>query len=168
MLKKLFFNYDTFIFDLDRTVWDTYSKNGELIWAKQMITPYSIFSDRIVDDCFSVCKLQCGIVSVLKELNSMKKNVGFLSRGGICGLEYSLQPSISLLKKFDIYHFFNYKKTLLYKTDIKIDNLKQIIEENGRCVFFDDTDKDLDEARTIFGVKVVDRKGFDSWETIFE
>ena len=54
MIKRLCEDYDIFIFDLDRTVFDTYTKKGEPIWAKQMIQPLKRFDeDLVVDDCES-------------------------------------------------------------------------------------------------------------------
>ena len=35
-----------------------------------------------------------------------------------------------------------------------------------KCVFFDDMDKDLDEARKVNDVMVVDRKEFKNWEDL--
>ena len=163
MIKKLCKDYDIFMFDLDRTVFDTFTKKSEPIWAKQMIQPLEkLDKDSVKDDCESKCILQPGIRSVLRHLKSKNKKVGFISRGGVFNLEYEKQPSIILLKMFDIYDYFSFKKLMLYKTDVKAINLSEI----GRCVFFDDMDKDLEAARKIDNVKVIDRKQFQSWEDI--
>jgi FMN phosphatase YigB (HAD superfamily) len=169
MIADLAARYDTFIFDLDRTVWDTNSKTGEPIWAKQMLLPYTIegeWSDTIIDDVFSTCSLHAGIRPVLEKLQALGKNIGFLSRGGIYEVEYEKQPSVLLLKRFGIYEFFNYKKILLYKTDLKLYNIKEIADVCGEYVFFDDNEKDLTEAASIGGVKAIDRNSFDCWESI--
>jgi len=161
MIKKLSKEYDIFMFDLDRTVFDTYSKSGEPIWAKQMIKPLvQIDKNTVKDDCESVCYLQNGIRSVLKYLYSKDKKVGFISRGGVYNLEYKKQPSILLLKAFGIFDYFSYIKLLFYKDEIKANHLSKI----GGCVFFDDMDKDLDAAREIPDVVVIDRKGFKQWD----
>ena len=163
MIKELSLKYDIFMFDLDRTVFDTYTKNGEPIWAKQMIQPLKKSDkDLIVDDCESECHLQPGIRSILNYLNSNNKKVGFISRGGILNTDYNKQPSVLLLKMFDIYDYFSYKKLLFYKNETKANHLHKI----GECVFFDDMDKDLIAARKINGVKVIDRKKFKYWEDI--
>ncbi len=166
MIKKLSKENDIFMFDLDRTVFDTYTKKGEPIWAKQMIQPfkrYDLFLENpIIDDCESQCELQPGIRSVLEYLNSNGNKVGFISRGGVFNLEYEKQPSIILLKMFGIYDYFSFKKLMLYKTDIKANHLSEI----GKCVFFDDMDKDLDAARKISDVVVVDRKEFNQWSDL--
>ncbi len=31
-----------YLFDLDNTLWDTFDKNGNPIWAKQLVPPYQI------------------------------------------------------------------------------------------------------------------------------
>ena len=163
MINDLSNEYDVFMFDLDRTVFDTFTKKGEPIWAKQMIQPLiELDKNSVKDDCESVCYLQDGIRSVLSYLKSKNKKVGFISRGGVFNLEYEKQPSILLLKMFGIYDYFSFKKLMLYKTDVKAINLSEI----GRCVFFDDMDKDLEAARKIDNVKVIDRKQFQSWEDI--
>ena len=84
MIKRLCEDYDIFMFDLDRTVFDTYTKKGEPIWAKQLIKPLNRFDeDLIVDDCESECHLQPGIRSVLEYLKLNNKKVGFISRAGV-------------------------------------------------------------------------------------
>ena len=163
MIKELCKEYDVFMFDLDRTVFDTYTKNREPIWAKQMIQPLiRLDIDSVKDDCESECYLQPGIRQILEYLHSNDKKVGFISRGGVFGLEYKKQPSIVLLKYFWIYEFFSFKKLMLYKTDTKATHLSEI----GKCVFFDDMDKDLVEARKVDDVMVIDRKGFKTWKDL--
>ena len=51
---------------------------------------------------------------------------------------------------------------MLYKTDTKATHLSEI----GKCVFFDDMDKDLVEARKVDDVMVIDRKGFKTWKDL--
>ena len=163
VLDNLCDEYDIFMFDLDRTVFDTFTKGGEPIWAKQMIQPLkTLDEDLVVDDCESECILQPGIRQVLKYLKSKNKKVGFISRGGVFNIEYEKQPSVLLLKAFGILNYFSYIRLLFYKDEVKAGHLSQF----GKCVFFDDMDKDLDEARKIDGVKVIDRKEFDNWSDL--
>jgi len=163
MIKRLCEDYDIFMFDLDRTVFDTYTKKGEPIWAKQMIKPlFQIGKNAVEDDCESVCYLQGGVRSILKYLYSNGKKVGFISRGGVYDVEYDKQPSVLLLRKFGVYEYFNYAKFMFYKTEVKAGHLSQF----GKCVFFDDMDKDLEEARKIGGVKIIDRNEFNHWDDL--
>tara|TARA_R110000824_G_scaffold176843_2_gene356037 strand:+ start:908 stop:1417 length:510 start_codon:yes stop_codon:yes gene_type:complete len=168
MIKELTNEYNTFIFDLDRTVWDTHCKYGNPIWAKQILEPFQTGTTdvKVVDDCFSVCELQPGSENVLRYLHENGKNIGFLSRGGIPGVDHELQPSIKLLKHFKIYDFFNYTKVLVYKTDDKGSFLQRVVNDKGSCVFFDDSKIDLDAAASISGVLPIDRNSFESWEKL--
>ena len=97
-----------------------------------------------------------------KYLKLNNKKVGFISRGGVYDVEYDKQPSVLLLRKFGIYEYFNYAKFMFYKTEVKAGHLSQF----GKCVFFDDMDKDLEEARKIGGVKVIDRNEFNHWDDL--
>ena len=162
-IKNLCRDYDIFMFDLDRTIFDTYTKNGEPIWAKQMIQPFVISSDGLIkDDCESTCRLQSEINLVLEYLKLNNKQLGFISRGGVYNIEYEKQPSVLLLKMFGIYDYFSYDKLLFYKTEIKANHLSKI----GKCVFFDDMDVDLDTVRKIDNIKVIDRTGFKQWSDL--
>ena len=167
-LQELMESHHTFVFDLDRTVWDTYSKHGNPIWAKQILSPYdwTSTSDKVVDDCLSTCELHPGARDVLQTLSAARKHVGFLSRGGILGVPYEEQPSIRLLKHFGVYEYFNYEKLLLHKTDDKGIALQKIVDDKGSCVFFDDMQKDLDAAAAVKGVTPINRLIFAKWEEI--
>ena len=166
---KIFASSDTFIFDLDRTIWDTVSKTGDPIWAKQMLCPYSAVNEnRVVDDVFSVCTLHDGIQEFLENLAAKDKKIGFLSRGAAYEVPYEKQPSILLLKEFGIYDFFNYKKILVYKEKNKADYLHAIISDVRTCVFFDDMEKDLLAGQTVEGVIAVNRNSFKNWSLINE
>jgi len=168
MLNSLLRSYNTFIFDLDRTLWDTYSKYGNPIWAKQILSPFDRTSTptKVVDDCFSECRLHPGAKEILKVLHDGDNYVGFLSRGGILSVPHHQQPSVKLLKHFGIYDYFNYEKLLLHKTDDKAATLQQIVNDKGSCVFFDDMQKDLDAARAIEGVLPINRLTFTDWTNI--
>lgn len=165
---KILNDFNVFIFDLDRTIWDTTSKDENKIWAKQMLQPYSLNDDTITDDVFSVCKLHHGIKQFLQLLSDNDKKIGFISRGAVFSTPYEQQPSVMLLKKFGIYDLFNYKKILIYKTGDKAEHLQEIINEVKSCVFFDDMDRDLKSASTINGVVAIDRNSFNNWSTLNE
>ena len=57
-----------YLFDLDLTLWDTFDKHGNPIWAKQLIPPYHINGDLLTDDVFATCKLRKGIKEYLIHL----------------------------------------------------------------------------------------------------
>ena len=85
--------YDIFIFDLDKTIWDTYNVHDDSIWAKQLIPPYCLEENKVVDDVFSYCILKPGIEEYLNFLLRSEKKIGFLSNGEHWGLSYEKQPS---------------------------------------------------------------------------
>ena len=70
MIKDLCKEYDIFMFDLDRTTFDTYTKKGEPIWAKQLIKPLNRFDeDLIVDDLEITSKVITKELTVKEKIN---------------------------------------------------------------------------------------------------
>ena len=135
-----------FVFDLDRTVWDTYSKQGQPIWAKQLVPPLALNDDGvIIDDVGSTCSLRQGIYEFLEALVRKKKTISFVSVGGIKDYPSECQPSLMLLKLFDILSFFNGHQYLLYRLDSKADCMANF----GMCVLFDDNEKTRDEVNVL-------------------
>jgi predicted phosphatase len=158
--------FNNYYFDLDRTVWDTIDKYGNPIWARQMIQPYTLLDqDTIIDDCYSICKLQSGIRQYLQLLTDNNKKISFISRGGNLKIKYLSQPSIIILKKFKILSFFNIHNILLHKLEDKHKNIKDISKDT---IFFDDSEEELTKMSTIYPkIKCVNRiKDFNSWETL--
>ena len=154
--------YDVFIFDLDRTLWDTKDRYDQDIWAKQLIPPFKLNHDVLIDDVFSYCKLRPGVIKYLTFLTSKEKQIGFLSNGKLWGTMYADQPSVQTMIHLGIYHFFNFKRELLYKTSPKFDRLKN--SEN--CVFFDDNDQVLAEVSKLKNVKTIDSKLIEDWSDL--
>ena len=152
--------YDIFIFDLDKTLWDSFDVVGKSIWAKQLILPYKLEGNKILDDVNSSCVLKPGAREYLNFLASKNKKIGFLSSGKLWGTEYENQPSVKILKIFNLYDFFNFKKELLYKTFSK----NQCLKELSGCIFFDDNDDVIKEARELKNVEVVDSKKIENWK----
>jgi predicted phosphatase len=159
-----FLKKDRFIFDLDRTIWDTYDVHGNQIWAKQMVPPYSVIdSSTIRDDIGSYCILKPGVSEFLSFLSNNNKKIGFLSCGAVYGFEKVIQPSLILLELFNIKQCFNDIEILEYKTFSKHDYLKNEPE----CVFFDDDEKHLNAVKTLQHVDEIDAKEIE-WAKICE
>ena len=154
--------YDIFIFDLDRTLWDTKDKYSQNIWAKQLIPPYELEGDMVIDDVFSYCKLKPGVVEYLSFLSSKNKKIGFLSSGKLWGTIYKEQPSIYMLNFLGIHDFFNFNRDLLYKTFPKREYLKGFQD----CIFFDDNDEVLAEVSKLKNIKTVDSKEIADWSDL--
>ena len=129
-----------YLFDLDLTLWDTFDKNGNPIWAKQLVPPYQIKDDVVTDDVFSYCRLRKGVREYLEHLQHEDNQLGFISIGSYFGMAFSKQPSIQMLELFNISQYLNRFQVLEYKTFNKatfIDVLK------GKIVFYDDNLKNF-------------------------
>jgi len=150
--------YNIFIFDLDKTLWDTSDKYGQSIWAKQMIPPFRSEGNTVRDDVDSLCRLRDGVLEYLNFLSSKNMRIGFLSSGFLWGTAYESQPSIKMLELFNIIDFFNFKKDLLYKTEPKVGKLEDV----GECVFFDDNDNVIARASEMQNIRVIDSKDSNS------
>ena len=154
--------HEKFIFDLDRTVWDTYDVTGRPIWAKQLIEPLRVEGERVIDDVGSYCVLKKGVKDFITFLSAQEKRIGYLSVGALYGAPDRDQPSLKLLKLFGLYDMFNYKKILVYKTEPKKDYLKEM----GVCVFFDDDEKHLNAAAPLKNVSEIDSKEIQDWRKL--
>ena len=115
-----------FIFDLDLTIWETYDRYNNQIWAKQFIPPYLIERNVITNDVGSKCVLKHGIKEYLKYLRNENYEIGFVSNGRSYGIPDEYQPSLCLLKLFDIYKYFNGIKLLRYRDYNKTEAIKNM------------------------------------------
>ena len=152
-----------YIFDLDLTLWDTYNKHGQHIWAKQMLPPYSQDNRIITDDVFSTCTLRPGVKEYLEYLYNQGHKIGFISVGAHWGLPDEEQPSIIMLKKFGIYHYFNYIKHIKYKLYEKTNSIYDIKE---KIVFYDDSPKVLDSLKKYDNIIAIDASEIFNWNTL--
>ena len=154
---------DVFIFDLDRTIWDTYDARNQKIWAKQLVPPFQVKDQNtIIDDVGSYCVLKKGITEFISELSNRNKKIGFLSVGALWDYKEKYQPSLILLKMFNLYKYFNDEKILKYKTYSKCDFLKTY----KKCVFFDDDEKHLLAVKDLENVFEVDSTKITDWRNI--
>lgn len=150
-------------FDLDGTIWNTYNKFGQPIWARQMIAPYNLIDNfTIQDDCLSICKLDTDIIDFLKKISLHK--ISYISRGGNLHVLNEEQPSVKLLKLFNIYEFFSDSKILLHKNQIKYEHIKI----NADKVFFiDDSNEELEKMKTAHpSIICINRNSFTSWKNL--
>ena len=148
------------LFDLDITLWDCYDKHGNPIWAKQMVGPYKKQGNIITDDVGSTCVLRYGVKDYLEYLRINKYDIGFVSAGKNYILPNEFQPSIMLLKEFQIYFLFNYIRVLEYKTYDKTRTVKYIGEP---IVFYDDNLDVLNSMSEIENVIPVNSKEIKDW-----
>ena len=76
-------------------------------------------------------------------------------------MSYEIQPSILLLKKFNLYPFFNHIKRLEYKTFDKASVIKDIKEP---LVFYDDNINVLKSVQKFNNVTAVDSTKISNWD----
>ena len=150
-----------YIFDLDLTIWECFNKNNDPIWAKQMVPPFRLIDGYIIDDVNSKCFLRKSIDQQLLKLHQENNKIGFLSVGAYHNLPYKIQPSILLLKKFNLYPFFNHIKRLEYKTFDKASVIKDIKEP---LVFYDDNINVLKSVQKFNNVTAVDSTKISNWD----
>jgi predicted phosphatase len=156
-------NKNLYIFDIDRTLITSYNSDGKLIWLKNMQPPFEKINDDTVKDAKgSAAFLHQGTREMLFHLFEQNKDIGFLSAGSLPNVEYDLQPSVKIMKMFDIYLYFNSHKILEYKTVKKEEHLKNFED----CVFFDDDEKHIVPAYKLDNVTVIDRKSFTDWRQL--
>ena len=125
-------DYDTYIFDLDDTLWSGH-------WAKMLVGNFITKHPLIIEDELeNKLTLKYGVKNFLKEKSKVSK-IGFVSRGGLIDIDKDDQPSIKVLRTFGILDYFNYCRHTIYKTE---DKGKYVIP-NGRTLYIDDNDNDL-------------------------
>ena len=153
----------SFYFDLDRTIWNTYDKYGHPIWARQMIEPYTVIDKfTIQDDCLSVCKLDHDIIDFFESIKMHE--ISYISCGGNLNVVYHEQPSVKLLKLFNIYDFFSANKILIHKNQNKHEH---IILNNKRVFFIDDSTDELEKMKAMYpSVNCINRASFIQWKDI--
>ncbi len=160
-----FIEYTHFYLDLDRTIWNTYDKYGNEIWARQLIYPFVKNSNNeIVDDVMSVCKLDVGVKEYLHELSKQHKFISFLSRGMNLNVSLSMQPSIQLLHEFGLINYFNNSHILIHKNSRKIDYISNSLYST---IFIDDSDEELHLMKSTYNtIHCVNRNSFGTWKDL--
>ena len=89
--------------------------------------------------------------------------MGILSRSETKDMLFEAQPAIMILKKFDIYRYFNYEVIL------KMDMLKaNYIKPLGKTLFIDDDKMEIDQVNLRGDVDVLWRKAFINWDVLLE
>lgn len=158
----IFGPYDTIIFDLDNTIWNCYSPNGDGIGAYETENPYKLVSPGVLQDIKgNIIKMQEGAMEVLKALDEDDKNMGIVSRGELFDRPFDAQPSIMILKKFEIYSYFNYE--IILKVGI---DKKEYCKPLGTTLFIDDDDTQLQSVMQRDDIDVLPRQSFQDWEIL--
>lgn len=162
--KKLLSNtlldsYETIIFDLDGTIWDVTTKDGRNTGAYEAEPPFKLMQpDIVVAGNGVIIRLQKGIDELLRILDECNKDLGICSSGEKENTTFAAQPSIMLLKLFNLYKYFNY--TITIKRDI---NKAMYVRPKGLTVYIDDDPANLDLIDLRGDVDTIDRRGFTNW-----
>ena len=128
--------YDTYIFDLDDTLWSGH-------WAKMLVGNFITKHPLIIEDELeNKLTLKYGVKNFLKEKSKVSK-IGFVSRGGLIDIDKHDQPSIKVLRTFGILDYFNYCRHTIYKTEDK----SKYVNPSGHTLYVDDNENDLNDVR---------------------
>ena len=129
-------DYDTYIFDLDDTLWSGH-------WAKMLVGDLKLKdTNTIQDELGGSLTLKSGVREFLSE-KSKTCNIGFVSRGGLLNINKDNQPSIKVLRTFGILDYFNYCRHTIYKTEDK----SKYVNPSGHTLYVDDNENDLNDVR---------------------
>lgn len=169
--KTILSPYDTIIFDLDGVIWDVVSPNGTSMGAYETQPPYELkTADTVIDEKGNTILLQKDVRKVLDVLDENDVNMGIVSRGQKLvdvqrriEVPYESQPSIMLLKKFDIHKYFNYD-IILKAFAIKSHYVKPL----GKTLFIDDDQVNINDVKGKDEVDVLWRKSFTDWLQILQ
>ena len=135
--------YDTYIFDLDDTLWSGH-------WAKMLVGNLKLVDDfTIEDELGNNLALKYGVKDFLKQKSEASK-IGFVSRGGLIDIDKDKQPSIKVLTTFGILDYFNYCRHTIYKTEAK----SKYVVPCGRTIYIDDNENDLNDVRQKYNSSV--------------
>jgi len=152
-----------YLFDLDITLWDTFDKHGNPIWAKQLVPPYNLNGNTITDDVFAKCTLRKGVKEYLIHLRSEGHQVGFISVGAYFGMPQSKQPSMRLMELFGILRYFNGVHVLEYKTYNKAQFISTL---DDKIIFYDDSQKNLEAVKDLTNVTAIDSINIMDWSQL--
>lgn len=155
----LFAPYETIILDLDGVVWDCFQSNGQGTGCYTAVSPFKREAGNIVTASNGVViRLQEGIEDLLRALDDANKNLGIVSRSEAPGVPFAAQPAVMLLKQYGLYKYFNYD--VILKLGM---NKAEYVKPNGKTLFIDDDQQNLEGVNQRDQVDVLWRKSFTDW-----
>ena len=167
----IFDRFNSVIFDLDNNIWSCTTSSGEGMGAYETTPPYK-FEDKntIKDIKGNLIVLQDGVREVLNLLDLCNKNLGIVSSGEkLADVEkrvsvpFSAQPSTMLLKKFDIFKYFNLY--IIYKAFV---DKSEFVTASGKTLYVDDRKDVIDSVNSKGDVDVLWRQSFVNWKDLLE
>jgi len=160
----IFSDYDTVVFDMDGTILDCFTKQGDAIGVYQTNPPYKLTtSTMLVDTDGNVVRLEPGIRDLFKWLDKNSINIGIVSSGEKEDTTFEGQPGVLVLRKFDLKRFINYE--IVFKHDI---NKGNYVKPLGKTLFIDNKDENLDDVDKKGQVDVLNRGSFENWEDLLQ
>ena len=155
-------------FDLDKTLWNSYSTNGKEVFAKNIGIPnyYDPYKTAVYGEN-GVIRLQRGVHSIIKNISKVH-NVGVISLGGLKGIALEDQPSYKALNLFGLLPYFS-DIIIGYKDEDKGELLSSHVEYDPYTshMVIDDDISQLNSL-TSRGFKVLDRGDFNSWSEDYD
>lgn len=152
-------NYNSVIFDIDQTLIDCFSSAGDSIGCYRTVAPYSLLSKNVIKDIEgNIIRLQQHVRDFLDILDENNINLGICSRGEKRDTPFAAQPTIMILKKFDIYRYFNLDIILKEKI-----NKYEYVKPVGKTLFIDDNEEQLQNVSSNPEIDILNRKAFDDW-----
>jgi predicted phosphatase len=157
--STLFEPYSTIIFDLDGVLWNCFQSSGQATGCYTAVPPLKREAGNIVTSSNGVViRLQEGVVDLLQALDGANKNLGIVSKSEAPGATFAAQPAVMLLKQYGMYGYFNYDIILKWGM-----NKAQYVKPNGKTLFIDDEQQNLEGVNQKDQVDVLWRKAFGDW-----
>ena len=85
-------DFNTIILDLDFTVWHGCRAK---FWAKELKEPLTLDYNYIHDINGDYIKIDSDFRYFIKQCYNKKKQIGYITRGGLLGIPYDLQPQLA-------------------------------------------------------------------------
>lgn len=156
--------YENIILDVDGVIFDCFTSAGKSIGCYMTEAPYEFLSPNIVKDIKgNIIRLQEHLRSFLEVLDDNDINLGICSRGEKENTPFAAQPTVMLLKKFNIYKYFTLD--VILKSGI---NKGDYVKAKDKTLFIDDMQDQLDSVVNNENVDTLNRKSFSDWLQLIE
>jgi len=160
----IFADYSTVVFDMDNTIIDCFTPQGDSIGCYATNPPYTLKNINLITDIDeNIIKLDTGVRDLFKWLDKNDINIGIVSSGEKKDTTPEAQPGMLLLKKFDLRKYINYE--IVLKKDI---NKADYVKPLGKTLFIDNKDENLDAVDKKGQVDVLNRGSFENWTDLLQ
>ena len=161
---SIFEPYTVVILDLDNTIWSCFDPRGNSIGAKHLEVPFVRIDETTFKDIReNIIHLDPTIKDVLEALDDYGIKLGICSRAALKDVTEIAQPAVELLKKADLWKYFDY--TITIKPDIK--KSEYVFSDSGKVLFIDDQQDNLQDVEQSGRADVLDRRRFKEFGDLF-